>query len=67
MKKIMCIIGHPKRLTPVSSCNVYDFENDDEAIRIYRCKYCGDYVGGYTRFVKSKFKETHFDKVDMFD
>lgn len=32
MKKIMCIIGHPKRLTPVSSCNDYDFENKIKAI-----------------------------------
>lgn len=36
MKKIMCIIGHPKRLTPASSCSVYDFENDDEKIRVYK-------------------------------
>lgn len=45
-----------KQLTPASSCNVYDFENDDEEIRVYKCKYCGEFVAGYTRRVKSKFK-----------
>ena len=64
MKKIMCLIGHPKRLTHASSCSVHDFENDDEEIRVYKCKYCGEFVAGYTRCVKSKFKKTHFDKIE---
>lgn len=64
MKKFLCLIGHPKRLTPASGCNVYDFENDDEEIRVYKCKYCGEFVAGYTRCVKSKFKKPHFDKIE---
>lgn len=44
MKKFLCLIGHPKRLTRISECNIDDFENDDESIRIYRCKYCGEFV-----------------------
>lgn len=67
MKKFLCLIGHPKRLIRISECRIDDFENDGEAIRVYRCKYCGDYIGGHTRFVKAKFKELHFDEVDMFD
>ena len=66
MKKFLCLIGHPKRLTRISECNVNDFENDSEAIRVYRCKYCGDYVGGYTRYIKAKVKKPHFDKVEIF-
>lgn len=64
MKKIMCIIGHPKRLTPISSCSVHDFENDDEKIRVYKCKYCNEFVAGYTMYVKSKFKKPRFDNIE---
>ena len=64
MKKFLCLIGHPKRLISVSKCDIDDFENDDEVIRVYRCKHCGEYVAGYTRFVKAKFKESLFDTVE---
>lgn len=58
MKKFICIMGHPKRFMCISMCDVNDFENDDEAIRVYRCKYCGEYVAAYTRFVKAKLKKS---------
>lgn len=64
MKKFICLIGHPKRLTLISKCKIDDFENDYEKIKVYRCKYCGDYVGGYTKCIKANVKEINFDKVD---
>ena len=65
MKKFLCSIGHPRILTRVSQCNIDNFENDDEEIRVFRCKYCGDFVYAYTRLVKLKFKEPHFDTMDL--
>lgn len=65
MKKFLCSIGHPKILTRVSKCNIDNFENDNEEIRVFRCKYCGDFVYAYTRFVKLKFKKPHLDTTDL--
>ena len=56
MKKFLCLIGHPKRLTRISECNIDDFENDDEAIRVYRCKYCGKEI----TIVKMRSSNSHY-------
>lgn len=63
MKNIICLIVHPKRLTPISFCKADDFENDDENIRVYRCKYCGDFVAGYTRCINARIEKPHFDTI----
>ncbi|WP_154698319.1 hypothetical protein, partial [Clostridium botulinum] len=55
MKKLICLLHHPLRLTKTTDCNTEDFENDNRTIRIYKCKYCGKDILVTTRCINGKF------------
>lgn len=67
MKKLICLLGHNKRLMRLNECDTEYFENDDKSIALYSCKYCGEFIFAKTRYVKAKVNELYFDDVNMFD
>ncbi|WP_291566775.1 MULTISPECIES: hypothetical protein [unclassified Clostridium] len=67
MKKLICLLKHNKRLMKINECEKEQFENDDRAITVYKCKYCGTDFFVRTRYLKAHFKnpeDIEFDKVE---
>jgi len=62
MKNIKCLLGH-KRMK-LKDVETDTYENDNEKIKTYKCKYCGMIVGGRTLSVKSKVKSLEDIKED---
>lgn len=56
MKKLICLLHHPLKLTKTTDCEAEDFENENRAIRVYKCKYCGEDVVAITKHINGKFK-----------
>jgi hypothetical protein len=40
MKKLICLLGHNKKLMKTSDCKTEKFENDSRKIVVHKCKYC---------------------------
>ena len=63
MKKLICLLGHPKRIMKFNELTSELFENDNRAITVYDCKYCGKHIFTRTRSYNAKVKEELcFDK-----
>jgi len=56
MKNLICLLGHNKMLMKLNECEKEQFENDNRAITIYKCKYCGADIIVLTRYMKSHFR-----------
>ena len=56
MKKLICLLGHNKMLMERNECEKEQFENDNRAITVYKCKYCGADIAAFTRYMKSHFR-----------
>lgn len=61
MKKLICIIGHNKSIMKLKDCEKEKFENNNRAITVYKCKYCGEDVVVVTRHINGQFKNA-FEK-----
>jgi len=57
MKKLICLLGHPKRIMRLNDCNIEKFKNENRSIAILKCKYCNKDVVVYTRYTIAKVKE----------
>lgn len=62
MKKLICLLHHPLKLTKTTDCEAEDFENENRAIRIYKCKHCGKDVVVITKCLKAKFFNSNIFK-----
>jgi len=63
MKKLICLLGHPKRIMRFDELTADYFENENRAITVYECKYCGKHIYTRTRFLIARVKEELcFDK-----
>lgn len=56
MKKLICLLGHNKRLMKINDCIKERFENEDRAIVVYTCKYCDADIHVRTLYINAKFK-----------
>lgn len=54
MKNVKCLFNH--RFIKINECIKENFENDDKAITIYRCKYCDKVLWVRDRYIKGHFK-----------
>ncbi|MBS4893764.1 MAG: hypothetical protein KHZ90_08315 [Veillonella parvula] len=54
MKKLVCLLGHNKYLMKIKDCNKENFKNENRAISVYTCKYCGKDILVVTKYVKLK-------------
>lgn len=67
MKKLVCFLRHNKRIMKISECEKEYFENDNRAITVYKCKYCGEDMFVMTRHIKyvlKNKKDIKFNKVE---
>lgn len=64
MKKLICLLGHNKHLLKLSELTREDFENENQAISVYTCKYCGKFIFTRIRYVNVHPKKLHFEKSD---
>lgn len=66
MKKLICLLGHNKRIMKISECEKEQFENDARAITVYKCKHCRKDIFVTTRHINAHFnpKDIVFDKVE---
>ncbi len=69
MKKLICLLGHPKRIMKVNECEVERLENDDKVVRMYTCNYCKEIVAANVICNKfnPKIMELNFDDPNMYD
>jgi len=65
MKKLICYLNHNPHLMRIRDCNTENFENEDRAITVYKCKYCGKDLLVRTRFIKAKFNNAFKDVKDL--
>ena len=52
--KVNCILWHLR--SRVCDCDIKKYENNDEAITAYTCKYCKKPLLIFTRYIKAHFK-----------
>lgn len=48
----------------LNECEKETFENYDRAITVLKCKYCGEDITVFTRYVKSTFRKPNEDSKD---
>lgn len=58
--KLKCLLFH--KGLKVNECNKEYFKNEDRAITVYSCKYCGKTVAVIDRYKIAHFKMPEGDK-----
>lgn len=57
MKNIKCLLGHNLHIIKLNDVTKHQYDNDEENVTVYKCKYCGKIIAGKTDSIKASFKK----------